>query len=69
MSKLEELMQQYCPDGVEYEPLKDVLKIKNGRDYKHLGEGSIPVYGSGVVMTYSLLTSSKCPKFIVDLLK
>ena len=52
MSKLEELIQQYCPDGVEWKTLKVVLKIRNGRDYKHLGEGSIPVYGSGGIMTY-----------------
>ena len=32
--------------------LKDILLIKNGRDYKHLKEGDIPVYGSGGVMTY-----------------
>ena len=35
-----------------YKPLKEVLKIKNGRDYKHLEEGSIPVFGSGGIMTY-----------------
>ena len=52
MSKLEELIQQYCPDGVEYKALKTILRIKNGKDYKHLDEGSIPVYGSGGVMTY-----------------
>ena len=52
MSRLEELIQRYCPDGVEYKALKEVLKIKNGRDYKHLGSGSIPVYGSGGIMTY-----------------
>lgn len=32
--------------------LEDVLKIKNGKDYKHLKKGNIPVYGSGGVMTY-----------------
>ena len=52
MSRLEELTQRYCPDGVEYKALKDLLKIKNGRDYKHLGSGLIPVYGSGGIMTY-----------------
>ena len=52
MSKLEELIEQYCPDGVEWKTLKVVLKIRNGRDYKHLGEGPIPVYGSGGIMTY-----------------
>ena len=24
MSKLDELIQQYCPDGVEYKPVKEV---------------------------------------------
>lgn len=52
MSKLEKLIERYCPDGVEWKPLKAVLKIKNGRDYKHLGKGPIPVYGSGGIMTY-----------------
>ena len=28
MSKLEELIQQLCPDGVEYKRLGDVLTIK-----------------------------------------
>ncbi|GGZ72543.1 restriction endonuclease subunit S [Algibacter mikhailovii] len=32
--------------------LKDLLEIKNGRDYKHLSEGEIPVYGSGGLMRY-----------------
>ncbi len=52
MSKLEELIRQYCPDGVEWKKLRDILKIRNGRDYKHLGAGSVPVYGSGGIMTY-----------------
>lgn len=30
--------------------LQDVLTIKNGKDYKHLPNGSVPVYGSGGVM-------------------
>lgn len=32
--------------------LGDVLEIGNGKDYKHLGQGSIPVYGTGGLMTY-----------------
>lgn len=31
--------------------LKELLEIKNGRDYKHLSEGNIPVFGSGGLMT------------------
>ena len=30
----------------------DILVIGSGRDYKHLNEGTTPVYGSGGVMTY-----------------
>ena len=32
--------------------LIDVAKIKNGKDWKHLGEGNIPIYGSGGIMGY-----------------
>ena len=32
--------------------LKELLEIKNGRDYKHLSDGEIPVYGSGGLMRY-----------------
>ena len=46
-SKLDELIQQYCPEGVEHKELQAILKIKNGSDYKAYGEGDIPVYGSG----------------------
>ena len=52
MSKLQELIQELCPDGVEYKHLEDVLTIKNGRDYKQHGDGDVPVYGSGGIMTY-----------------
>lgn len=52
MSKLQELIQKLCPNGVEYKKLGEVAVIKNGRDYKHLSEGNVPVYGSGGIMTY-----------------
>ena len=52
MSKLDELISELCPDGVEYRALGEVLTIKNGRDYKKFGEGNIPVYGSGGIITY-----------------
>lgn len=32
--------------------LKDLLKIKNGKDHKNLPDGDIPVYGSGGLMRY-----------------
>lgn len=52
MSRLEELIQELCPNGVEYKPLIDILKIKNGSDYKKFSEGNIPVYGSGGIIAY-----------------
>ena len=52
MSRLDELIQELCPDGVEHKELQAILKIKNGSDYKAYGEGDIPVYGSGGIMTY-----------------
>ena len=33
--------------------LSEILKIKNGKDYKALGDGNIPVYGTGGIMTYT----------------
>ena len=51
-SKLDELLRELCPDGVEYKELQEILKIKNGSDYKAYSEGDIPVYGSGGIMTY-----------------
>lgn len=32
--------------------LKELLEIKNGRDYKHLSDGNVPMYGSGGLMRY-----------------
>jgi type I restriction enzyme S subunit len=52
MSKIDEIIKKLCPNGVEYKNLGEVAVIKNGKDYKHLKEGDIPVYGSGGVMTY-----------------
>lgn len=37
---------------VEWIPLEQVAKIKHGKDWKKLGEGNIPVYGSGGIMSY-----------------
>tara|TARA_R110002020_G_scaffold185364_2_gene382925 strand:- start:3434 stop:4663 length:1230 start_codon:yes stop_codon:yes gene_type:complete len=32
--------------------LGELFNIRNGKDYKHLGLGNIPVYGTGGIMTY-----------------
>ncbi len=52
MSRIDELIEKLCPDGVEYKALKNVARIVGGRDYKEFGPGDIPVYGSGGIMTY-----------------
>lgn len=52
MTKLEQLIQTLCPDGVEYKSLSKVLTIRNGKDYKSFETGEYPVYGSGGIMTY-----------------
>lgn len=39
-------------ESVPSKPLEKVLKIKNGKDYKHLNSGNVPVYGSGGIMTF-----------------
>jgi type I restriction enzyme S subunit len=38
------------PEWVE-KKIKEVLEIGSGRDYKHLSEGDIPVFGTGGLMT------------------
>ncbi|HEN5567147.1 TPA: restriction endonuclease subunit S [Legionella pneumophila] len=37
---------------VEWKTLGEIANIKNGKDWKSLGTGDIPVYGSGGVMQY-----------------
>src|SRR5690606_31625457 len=37
---------------VEWKAMGEVLKIKNGKDYKQFKSGEIPVYGSGGIMTH-----------------
>ncbi|HUH57045.1 MAG TPA: restriction endonuclease subunit S, partial [Pseudomonadales bacterium] len=37
---------------VEWKTLGDVVNIKNGKDWKKLGAGEVPVYGSGGIMQY-----------------
>ena len=40
------------PENWEVKKLGAVFDIGNGRDYKHLNTGKIPVYGTGGLMTY-----------------
>lgn len=40
------------PTDWEVSELKKLLVFGSGKDYKHLQEGNIPVYGTGGIMTY-----------------
>lgn len=40
------------PEEWEVKKLGDIFDIGNGRDYKHLNTGKVPVYGTGGLMTY-----------------
>jgi type I restriction enzyme S subunit len=53
MSRIDELIAEHCPYGVEFKRLGDIVRIKNGKDHKTLGDGEIPVYGSGGIMRYA----------------
>ena len=50
MSKLDELIQELCPDGVEYKKLGEISNISRGRvmskDYIKNNIGQFPVYSS-----------------------
>ena len=50
MSKLEQLIQKLCPNGVEYRTISDICNISRGRvmskDYIQENEGEYPVYSS-----------------------
>ena len=53
--------------SIKYQTFKlsDVAKIRNGKDYKKLGPGSIPVYGSGGIMTYVDTYASDKPSVLL----
>lgn len=46
---LEKLLNK---NEIKWENLGDVVKIKNGKSWKKLNRGNVPVYGSGGVMGY-----------------
>lgn len=50
MSKLEQLINELCPNGVEYKAVEDVTTITRGRviskDYINSNQGIFPVYSS-----------------------
>lgn len=47
-----EELEKEIPEGWGLGILSDLLIIKYGKDYKHLNNGKIPLYGSGGIMNY-----------------
>ena len=52
MSEISYLEKLLNGAGVQWKPLEHVARIKHGKDWKGLGDGDVPVYGSGGVMGY-----------------
>lgn len=50
---------------VEWKKIGEICKIMNGRDYKHLSKGDIPVYGSGGIMTYVNESAYNKPSLLI----
>ncbi|AZQ77832.1 restriction endonuclease subunit S [Flaviflexus ciconiae] len=65
MSRIDELIQELCPDGVEFKMLGEVLRIRNGKDHKVLGDGDIPVYGSGGILRYVDTAAAEGPSVLI----
>lgn len=47
-----EELKREIPESWEKGTFSDLFEIGNGKDHKHLHEGTIPVYGSGGIMRY-----------------
>lgn len=45
--------------------LGEIVKIRNGSDYKKFGAGNIPVYGSGGIMTFIDTSVSEGPSVLI----
>lgn len=54
MSKLDDLIKQYCPDGVEYKRLKEISFMERGTSVtkNQITEGTIPVISGGKEPAY-----------------
>jgi len=63
--RIDDLIAQHCPSGVEFKTLGEVLRIKNGKDHKPLGDGNIPVYGSGGIIRYVDTAAAEGPSVLI----
>lgn len=65
MSQISHLIAELAPAGVEFKALGEVLRIKNGKDHKALGDGDVPVYGSGGIMRYADTAAAAGPSVLI----
>ena len=67
MSKLEELIQELCPNGVEYKYLQDVCTFKRGSSLtsKDAKDGNIPVISGGQKPAFYHNAANRTGKTIV----
>lgn len=65
MSQIDQLIAELAPAGVEFKALGEVLRIKNGKDHKALGDGDVPVYGSGGIMRYADTAAAVGPSVLI----
>ncbi len=65
MSQIDQLIAELAPAGVEFKALGEVLRIKNGKDHKALGDGDVPVYGSGGIMRHADTAAAMGPSVLI----
>ena len=53
MSVLGPRLRDLTTLSVTFRRLGEIFRIRNGRDHEQLGDGEIPVYGSGGIMRYA----------------
>ena len=66
MSKLDDLLKQYCPDGVEYKRLGDVGTFRRGGNFqkKDMTSSGVPCIHYGQIYVYYGLFSSSTISFL-----
>lgn len=52
-------------ETTEVRSLGDLVRIRNGRDHKHLAPGDVPVYGSGGIMRYAEAACAEGPSVLI----
>lgn len=65
MSRIDDLIRELCPRGVEFRALGEIVRIRNGRDYRGFGDGPVPVYGTGGVMAYIDTAAHSGPSVLI----